>query len=315
MMLGKRRLRVARTALSVYTKGANVYLEEIITMPSSEKPTKNLPGNTPRSAKPKPKVNQDQAAKPDLQEEQETTTENREATEARERKTNTKLSAAKESKAAPAVPRPEARMRKLTPQQQAHRARAQRRRRNQRLGLGLVALLVAVTISVVSWQVITKNQEEARLASIRAAATSTAAVAATATESAVAPDSPPTVTATPIKLKDNLQYIDLKVGTGEAAKKGDTLEVQYTGWVQSTGVKFDSSYDSPSNGKPYSVTLGAGNVIKGWEEGLIGMKQGGKRRLIIPPELGYGDQAQSSIPPNSTLIFDVELVKLTPAGS
>ncbi len=274
-------------------------------MPSSEKPTKTLSGNADRSAKPKPKASQRPIAKSEPQEDQET--EGR-AVE-RERKAGTKPSAAKESKLAPAVPRPEARVRKLTPQQQVHLARARRRKRNQQLGLSFIALLVVVLIAVVSWRVITKNQEDARLASAHASATATIAARATATENAVAPDSPPAVTGTPVKLKDGLQYIDITVGKGAAAKTGDTLNVQYTGWVQATSVKFDSSYDS-GQGKPFSVQLGAGQVIKGWDEGLVGMKVGGKRRLIIPPALAYGDQAQGSIPPNSTLIFDVQLVSI-----
>lgn len=105
-------------------------------------------------------------------------------------------------------------------------------------------------------------------------------------------------------LPDGLQIIDIKEGTGPAAQSGQKLTVNYTGWLQD-GTKFDSSLD---RGQPFTFTLGQGQVIKGWDEGLVGMKVGGKRRLIIPPSLGYGSQQQGKIPPNSTLVFDIDLL-------
>jgi FKBP-type peptidyl-prolyl cis-trans isomerase len=104
-----------------------------------------------------------------------------------------------------------------------------------------------------------------------------------------------------------LQYWDLKEGTGAAASAGKTVSVHYTGWLAKDGKKFDSSVD---RGQPFMFQLGAGQVIKGWDEGVSGMKVGGKRQLRIPPELGYGatGAGRGLIPPNATLIFDVELL-------
>jgi len=102
---------------------------------------------------------------------------------------------------------------------------------------------------------------------------------------------------------------DLVVGTGDQAVKGATLTMHYTGWLYSNGrrgKKFDSSLDS---GQPFTFTLGAGEVIEGWERGIEGMKVRGKRELIIPPELGYGAQGSPpAIPPNAVLNFEVELL-------
>jgi FKBP-type peptidyl-prolyl cis-trans isomerase FkpA len=101
---------------------------------------------------------------------------------------------------------------------------------------------------------------------------------------------------------------DLKEGTGDVAKKGDSVEVHYTGWLKKDGTKFDSSLDRK---EPFTFKLGAGQVIKGWDEGVEGMKVGGKRKLTIPPELGYGKRgAGNTIPPDATLVFEVELLKV-----
>ena len=101
-----------------------------------------------------------------------------------------------------------------------------------------------------------------------------------------------------------LKYVDVAEGTGATAQNGQMLTVHYTGTLQN-GTKFDSSVD---RGKPYVFRLGSGSVIKGWDEGLLGMKVGGKRKLTIPAALGYGARASGNIPPNSTLLFDVELL-------
>ena len=108
-----------------------------------------------------------------------------------------------------------------------------------------------------------------------------------------------------ITTSSGLQYIDQIVGTGQTAKAGQTVSVHYTGWL-TNGKKFDSSVD---RGQPFSFRLGVGQVIKGWDEGVQGMKIGGKRKLTIPSNLGYGARgAGGLIPPHATLVFDVELL-------
>ena len=104
-----------------------------------------------------------------------------------------------------------------------------------------------------------------------------------------------------------LKVEDIKIGTGQEAATGMTVEVHYTGWL-TNGDKFDSSLD---RGRPFSFGLGLRQVIKGWDQGVVGMKEGGKRRLTIPPELGYGNRKAGPIPANSTLVFEVELLKVS----
>ena len=112
-------------------------------------------------------------------------------------------------------------------------------------------------------------------------------------------------TATEVTMQDGLKYTDEQIGTGAVATAGKTAVVHYTGWLLD-GTKFDSSRD---RNQPFSFPLGAGQVIKGWDEGVAGMKVGGKRTLIVPPALGYGARgAGGVIPPNATLKFDVELL-------
>jgi len=116
---------------------------------------------------------------------------------------------------------------------------------------------------------------------------------------------PTKVTGEPTKTASSLEYWDIKVGTGAVAQSGQHVKVDYTGWL-TNGKKFDSSVGT---GKPFDLMLGAGQVIKGWDEGIVGMKVGGKRQLRIPPELAYGVKGYPGvIPPSATLIFDVQLI-------
>jgi FKBP-type peptidyl-prolyl cis-trans isomerase len=110
-----------------------------------------------------------------------------------------------------------------------------------------------------------------------------------------------------VTTESGLKYVDLAVGTGREATAGNLVTVHYTGWL-TNGTKFDSSVDRRD---PFSFPIGSGKVIRGWDEGVAGMKVGGKRKLTIPPQLGYGARgAGGVIPPNATLVFDVELLEV-----
>lgn len=212
--------------------------------------------------------------------------------------------------------------------QQERMRRAERRRRRQRILTAGIVSLVMIVLAIggyVEFQRYSADQAAARQASANATATRIASIRATATAKALAaclaglkttptptagPKNPPKVNGTPVKLPDGLQYIDIQVGCGTAAQAGSTVSVEYTGWLQSSGKKFDSSYDR--GGQPFKFTPGQGQVIKGWDEGLLGMKQGGVRRLIIPAALAYAAQGRPpTIPPNATLIFDVTVLSVS----
>ena len=135
------------------------------------------------------------------------------------------------------------------------------------------------------------------------------------------PVAPPTAGSAPTSQPDVAELIvsDLRTGTGAEAQSGSVVTVHYTGWLydarasETKGAKFDSSRDS---GRPFQFQLGAGQVIKGWDQGVAGMKVGGQRRLIIPSSLGYGERgAGGVIPPGAALVFDVELLDVRPGAS
>jgi FKBP-type peptidyl-prolyl cis-trans isomerase FkpA len=140
------------------------------------------------------------------------------------------------------------------------------------------------------------------------ALTAVIVLAQSAARKSAAPNTnaPTKVTGDGVKTPSGLVYWDIRIGNSElVAKEGSHVRVHYTGWLTS-GKKFDSSVDA---GKPFDFTIGNGEVIKGWEEGITGMKVGGKRQLRIPPELAYGAGGSPPvIPPNATLIFDVQLL-------
>jgi FKBP-type peptidyl-prolyl cis-trans isomerases 1 len=227
--------------------------------------------------------------------------------------------------------------------QQERLMRAARRRRRLTIVISSIVAVLIVIGAIVSLiidarynaDVAAKNDAQAtataaaNLKKANAQATASA-VSATATANAVnaqgaalvqslqkqypkGPATPPVLTQPEQSMSNGLKYIIVKEGTGPTIKAGDTVAVEYTGWIQATGKKFDSSFDNGA--QPLSVTLTQGQIINGWVDGVPGMKIGETRRLIIPPSLGYGSQAikdQSGkvvIPANSTLIFDV-----TPVG-
>jgi peptidylprolyl isomerase len=203
--------------------------------------------------------------------------------------------------------------RRLREQQQ----RAKRRRRNTVAGAivatiavvgGLVALIVVLAGGDDKDKISAASKPSA---SATASASPTAAPEAPKKCAAIDPNPPakedPTVPPVTGKAPTKLVVKDLKPGHGKAAKAGDKLSVNYVGVACSTGKAFDASY--PRH-QPFELTLGQGQVIKGWDEGLVGMKAGGQRELIIPADKGYGATGSGTIKPNETLIFVVDLVKI-----
>jgi peptidylprolyl isomerase len=173
------------------------------------------------------------------------------------------------------------------------------------LGVMIACVLVLVVAQVTGWvapAIAEANPE--------ASESGQPTVVAQATTASTSP-SEPTITAKKVDAAQNytttasgLKYLELADGSGAVPQAGQTVKVHYIGTLED-GTKFDSSRD---RGRPFEFTLGAGQVIKGWDEGIASMKVGGRRQLVIPPDLGYGARGIGPIPPNSTLIFDVELM-------
>jgi len=166
--------------------------------------------------------------------------------------------------------------------------RAQRiaKRNRQRTIIGIIALLVIALIAFLVYRDYTTKSQPYPIGKLDT--------------------TPPTPSANAITTASGLIYEDLQVGDGASAKSGDAVTVNYTGWL-TDGTKFDSSID---RGQTFDFTIGAGNVIAGWDEGVVGMRVNGTRLLKIPPALGYGSTANGSIPANSTLVFEVQLVAI-----
>ncbi len=176
-------------------------------------------------------------------------------------------------------------------------------------------LALVTLLSVLGCQQNTKSTtgENATAAPAAASATSDSNAPSNPSSSTSGSTSPPSAPASEpapaaaqeVTMPNGLKVQDLVVGTGAVAEPGMTVSVHYTGWL-TDGTKFDSSVD---RGQPYQFTLGRGDVIRGWDEGVKGMRVGGKRKLTIPSDLGYGAQGRPPvIPPNATLVFDVELL-------
>jgi peptidylprolyl isomerase len=174
----------------------------------------------------------------------------------------------------------------------------------------LMYFIVIAVVAVGAWLFMRKGNTTTGLYDASPSVTASVTPTATPTSTAAGSVTPTAKPGNMITTASGLQYQDTSVGTGATAKAGDTVTVKYTGTF-TDGKKFDSNVD-PAFGhvEPFSFRVGAGGVIKGWDEGVAGMKVGGKRKLVVPASLGYGAQDYGPIPGNSTLLFDVELVSI-----
>jgi peptidylprolyl isomerase len=181
---------------------------------------------------------------------------------------------------------------------EAERKAAQRAAQRRRIILGVVVVLLIVGLMALA--AFFGKDDNKKKASDRAAPSTTTTTAPPKPKITI-PSTPPPTT---------LQSTDLKPGTGETAQTGDALKVHYVGKIYATGKEFDSTYEKD----PIEVQLVSPGVIEGWAEGLVGMKAGGRRQLIIPPDLGYGPQGSPpEIPPNATLVFVIDLLSIQKA--
>ena len=166
----------------------------------------------------------------------------------------------------------------------------------------LITIVVVACVLLAAWYFTRRTVEENNLSPV---ATPTPTPVLSISESPAVTENPKQTPGPVITLSGGLKVQDLVTGTGAEAKNGKTISVHYVGTLEN-GKKFDSSVD---RGQPFNFVLGSGQVIQGWEKGFVGMKVGGKRKLIIPPSLGYGSTgAGNMISPNATLIFEVELL-------
>jgi peptidylprolyl isomerase len=167
--------------------------------------------------------------------------------------------------------------------------RAQRiaKRNRQRIIIGIIIGIIVVVIGYLVYRDYTNKKQAYPIGTLDS--------------------TPPAPSANAITTASGLIYEDLQVGDGDTAATGDTVSVNYTGWLED-GTKFDSSLD---RGQPFEFSLGAGQVIPGWDEGVVGMRVNGTRLLVIPPDLAYGSSGSDPlIPPNATLTFEVQLVSI-----
>ncbi len=188
-------------------------------------------------------------------------------------------------------------------------------RRQARQGLTSMSARVALVAAVVATPIVFAlalivfviDGDDDGVAPPIVSASPTAQIGATVT---LPDEGPPPVAGEPTFSETGLGIIDIETGTGETPETGKLMVVHYTGWLSEDGTKFDSSLD---RGTPFEFVLGLGQVIAGWDEGLATMNVGDKRRLIIPPELAYGEEGRPSIPPDSELTFDIELLEIKEA--
>ena len=183
----------------------------------------------------------------------------------------------------------------LREQRRATRLARQRQQRNIILAGAGILLLFVLFLAYRIWN----TDRQTKLAQAAEATTAASSLTQAAATQAVSANTANT-NSSGLKIEDEV------VGTGVTAKSGDKVTVNYTGWP-TNGTKFDSSLD---RNQPFSFTLGVGQVIQGWDQGVVGMKVGGKRKLTIPPNLAYGASGNGSIPGNATLIFEIDLLSI-----